>query len=356
MVEIDTSDWIEFRLIDVADVEMGNGFDFGKMRPNGDGVLFIGRTGVSNGCMGLVEEVESVEPYEAGLMTVALGGSIGATFVQDDPFYTSQNVAVVRFPDGVDDNAKRFVAALVQKESSLNYKAFVKELNKHLRKDFTIKLPATRAGDPDWDTMEQMMSQVFADRAAALDTLITLPGGGFTEIDTSGWGEFHVEGLFERIERGKAVGAGALMDGDVPYIAASFANNGFVRGIEDKDGSLMSEGNCIAFICNGNGGVGRNTYQSETFAGSGDLQLGYHHRLTKLSGLFLVSCLDKSIERYSYSFAWKRTGAAFASETVFLPVDTDGDPDWSAMEQMMSAALTERETVLDSVEVFAGVS
>lgn len=172
-------------------------------------------------------------------------------------------------------------------------------------------------------------------------------------IDTSSWGEFRVLDLFDRIERGKGSGAGAFINGDVPYIAASFANNGYVRDVEDLDGSLTSEGNCIALICNGNGGIGRNTYQAKPFVGSSDLQLAYHHRLNQWNGMFLVACLDKSIERYNYSFAWKRNGEAFEAETVFLPTTPAGDPDWEYMEQTMRKIMAERETVLDSLQLLA---
>lgn len=172
-------------------------------------------------------------------------------------------------------------------------------------------------------------------------------------VDISQWGEIAVSDLFERIERGKGSGAGSFLDGSVPYIAASFANNGYVRDVDDADGMLTSEGNCIAMIVNGNGGIGRNTYQAEPFVGSSDLQLGYHHRLNQWNGLFLVTCLNKSIERYNYSFAWKRTGEAFARETVFLPVLADGSPDWDAMERTMRSVISDQEYKLRLVDELA---
>ncbi|ALD74011.1 restriction endonuclease subunit S [Trueperella pyogenes] len=170
-----------------------------------------------------------------------------------------------------------------------------------------------------------------------------------TTIDTSTWGEFVVTDLFEHIERGKGSGAGSFMNGAVPYIAASFANNGYVRGVADADGSLTSDGNCIAMIVNGNGGIGRNTYQADPFVGSSDLQLGYHPRLNVYTGLFLVACLNKSIERYGYNFQWKRTGNAFAQETVFLPVTIDGQPDWNYMQSVMERQIAEQEERLNSL-------
>lgn len=177
-----------------------------------------------------------------------------------------------------------------------------------------------------------------------------------TEIDTTAWAEFNVLSLFDRIERGKGSGAGSFIDGDVPYIAASFANNGYVRDVEDLDGSRSSDGNCIALICNGNGGIGRNTYQAKPFVGSSDLQLAYHSRLNQWNGMFLVACLDKSIERYNYSFAWKRNGEAFETETVFLPATSSGDPDWDYMEETMRDVFAQQERALDELVVITASS
>lgn len=168
-------------------------------------------------------------------------------------------------------------------------------------------------------------------------------------IDTSTWGEFVVTDLFEHIESGREGSVGKLMDGDIPYIAASYATNGLARFVSDPDGSRTSDGNCVAMIVDGNGGIGRNTYQPVPFVGSINLRLGYHPRLNVYTGLFLVACLNKSIERYGYNFQWKRTGDAFAQETVFLPTTTDGHPDWNYMQSAMERQIADEENRLHSL-------
>ena len=173
-------------------------------------------------------------------------------------------------------------------------------------------------------------------------------------IDTSTWKEFRVVELFEHIERGKVSNAGALMDGDTRYIAASFTNNGLARFVETTDDTLISKGNCIALILNGNGGVGRNTYQADNFAGSTSLRLAYHSQLNQYNGLFLVACLNKSYERYNYSFANARTGKAFQKETVFLPATSTGKPDWEYMESVMREYTEQRSHALDTLITLGG--
>lgn len=71
------------------------------------------------------------------------------------------------------------MATAIKKESSLNYKAFVKELNAHLRRDFSIKLPVLVDGTPDWTYMQRWMKSISREREAALvdlNELVTARG------------------------------------------------------------------------------------------------------------------------------------------------------------------------------------
>lgn len=171
-------------------------------------------------------------------------------------------------------------------------------------------------------------------------------------IDTSAWKEFRVVELFEHIERGKGRNLTSLIDGDIPYIGASCINNGLVRFVENPDGTMISKGNCIVLIANGY--AGRNTYQANDFIGTSDVQLAYHSRLNQYNGLFLVACLDKSVERYNYSYTWKRTSKALQEETVFLPATSTGEPDWEYMESVMREYTEQRNHALDTLITLGG--
>ena len=163
---LDTSAWKAFHLYDIFDIDTGNKFDRGKM-PAGDAVNFVGRTGSNNGINAVCDFVDGVPPYEAGALTLALGGTIGACFVQMDPFYTSQNV-IVLFPKwSVSLAVKLFMAKIIWHVSDMYYDAFSNELNRHIKTDFVFYLPVTADGTPDWAWMEQYMQRQM-DKAAAL--------------------------------------------------------------------------------------------------------------------------------------------------------------------------------------------
>ena len=163
--KMDTREWGEFHLYDIFSISMGNKFDRSKMCEVDEGINFVGRSALTNGVACAVTSVEdkkgnTVQPYPAGDITIALGGSIGAAFVQDREFYTSQNVCVLHTDDpSITERVKWFVAASIT-ASCGNYEAFTDELNRHIRTDFTIRLPVDKTGQPDWAYMEEYMRKV----------------------------------------------------------------------------------------------------------------------------------------------------------------------------------------------------
>ena len=56
--------------------------------------------------------------------------------------------------------SKQFIATAIFKESQNNYRAFIKELNAHIKKDFTIKLPVNLDGTPNYDYMSKYITRI----------------------------------------------------------------------------------------------------------------------------------------------------------------------------------------------------
>lgn len=192
---VDTSQWGEFLLNDIATLTNGNKFDKNKMSHDKPSINFVSRTGFNNGISDFVDKIDGTEPYPAGAITLALGGSVGSTFVQPKPFYTGQNVGVIEF-DNKSEKMKQFVAVVLNKVCSTQFSAFKNEINKHFKRDLSIPLPLKPSADPsnytqddiDWDYMETVMSRV---TARAKDRLANLPqptDKKKTPVDTSSWG------------------------------------------------------------------------------------------------------------------------------------------------------------------------
>lgn len=181
-LEFDVVEWKYFYLKNICDITMGNKMDWSAMTMDNPEVNFVGRSADDNGVAGKVDIVDDVEPYKAGCITVALGGSLGASYLQNEAFYTSQNVSVLEFEDEVSDAAKIFISCLIMNESKYKYFPFGRELNTHIRTDFGFTLPVKHNADgtifiddehtyseegyvPDWQFMEDYIKSLpYGDR------------------------------------------------------------------------------------------------------------------------------------------------------------------------------------------------
>ena len=123
------------------EISRGNKFDFNKMvelPEEEQSIAFIGRSGEKNGLVAFVEKVENIEPYESGLITVALGGSALSSFVQPIPFYTGQNIDVLRPRSDMSLDVKLYYCLCIE-ANRFRYSTYGREANRTLK---TIQVPA----------------------------------------------------------------------------------------------------------------------------------------------------------------------------------------------------------------------
>lgn len=164
---LSTDRWESKLLKSLYHIQMGNKLDKNKMTMDAPTVNFVSRISYDNGVDCKVDYIEGLEPFRSGLVTVALGGSyLGSSFVQLEPFYTAQNVSVLT-PLYKEMNllVNLFITRLIKKESESRYCAFGRELNAHINRDFTINIPVTEEGKPDFDYMENYMKSLpFSDK------------------------------------------------------------------------------------------------------------------------------------------------------------------------------------------------
>lgn len=130
------------------------------------------------------------------------------------------------------------------------------------------------------------------------------------------WRWFEIEKLFS-IETCKCSSAIDLENGnDVYYVGAKKTENGIMKKVL-RDDDLISKGNCIVFICGGQGSVGYANYMDKDFIGSSSLRVGYNENLNKYNGIFIATVLD--LERPKYSFGRSWTGERLKKTKIKLP-------------------------------------
>jgi hypothetical protein len=135
-------------ITDVFVIEHGSKLDLNKMeivdRPDA-GVLFVGRSGEGNGIAATVLEIPGLEPYPAGAITVALGGSTLASFVQPRRFYTAQNIDVL-IPKAKMTLDEKLYYCLCIEANRFRYSTFGREANRTLKH---LQVPS-RSSVPSW--------------------------------------------------------------------------------------------------------------------------------------------------------------------------------------------------------------
>ncbi len=334
--QYNTNNWKPILLKDLFKITNGNKLDYNKMVESDEmNIAFVSRTASNNGVSGWVEPIEDKIPYPANSITVALGGSIGSTFVQPKQFYTGQNVAVLldlKDEEKFSVEEKLFISMLITKECSLRYVAFGRELNKHINQDFTIKLPSKNE-KVDREELRRIsmgiLSQVRVDTGNELND--------FTDLKK--WKRFKIGEIFQinkkgNLPRGKIHSKDDLIEGDdYFYVGAKKRNNGIMYRCGYNENQI-TKGNCIVFICNGQGSVGYTNYMDRDFMASGDIALGYNERLNKYNAQFLVTILDK--ERFKYSFG-RKWGKYLVDTYIPLPTTEEGKPDWEYMENYIKS-------------------
>lgn len=166
--------WQRFHLYDESlfDIDMGTKLDRVKMTQASPDVNFVGRANTNNGITAQVDSIAGIVPYEAGNMTLSLGGEyLGSCFIQPERFYTSQNVVVLIPQWDMPFGVKQFIATMIFRESRLYYKAFIDELNRHIKTDFSFYLPVEASGKPNWAYMEKYVQTIMDNTESDLSAM-----------------------------------------------------------------------------------------------------------------------------------------------------------------------------------------
>jgi hypothetical protein len=142
------------------------------------------------------------------------------------------------------------------------------------------------------------------------------------------WGEFEIGNLFT-IENCKCSNVSLLQNGSIPYVGATNRNNGVLKFVKPIE-KLITKGNCIAFICDGEGSVGFSVYKSEDFIGSTTVKVGRNDKINKYIASFITTIADTV--RSKYNFGFKRNETHLKKEKILLPITPEGTPDYAFME------------------------
>lgn len=146
-------------------------------------------------------------------------------------------------------------------------------------------------------------------------------------LDSVDWKEFKFTDIFTKIQRGKRLTKGNQVEGNMPYISSTATNNG-VDNFISNEVNVRKFDNCLTLA--NSGSVGSCFYQQFEFIASDHVTALQNKNFSKEVYLFLSSVIKRLEEKYSFNREINDT--RISRETVILPVDSAGTPNWKFME------------------------
>lgn len=315
-----------------------NGIDGNKLQKNDGEHPYITRTDLCNGITNFLDKQENYKLNDGNCITVGLDTQ--TCFYQPKPFYTGQNIQILR-NEKLNENIALFILPLLKKVLSVfSWGSNGATLSRLQRTK--IMLPINEKQQIDFKFMNDFIEEQRMKTSTSFENFINndFLSCSFKEINDLSkctWKKFNLKDIFETIVSGCCKNASIVKDGDIPYIGATNRNNGVMKFV-DVDKTLISDGNCIICIGGGDGSAGLSIYKFEpSFVASSSICC-YSKKINPYIGLFISCCIDMSVFtdndhiHRKYSRGNPRGRSRLMRDAIMLP-SKNNEPDYEYMEQ-----------------------
>ena len=312
------------------EIEYGTKFDLNKMcqttADDPDGISFASRSRENLGVAAYVKPYKNTPPLKAGLITVALGGTyLLSAFVQERPFYTAQNVAVLTPKENMSFTQKLFYCLCLRRNRP-RYSAFGREVNRTLG---LIEVP---------ENMPDTFHEVQLEKAGPSPDAILATA---VKSDSVGWKAFQLAELFD-ITGTKTTPVSELELhglGHYPYVTTRATNNGisgFYGHATEKGGVLVVDSAVVGYC----------SYQRDDFSASDHVEkLIPKFAMNQYLGMFLATVINHN--QYRFSYGRKASQKRLRKTWIKLPATAEGKPDWQFMDDFIKSLPYSRGLILE---------
>ncbi|MCD4675764.1 MAG: restriction endonuclease subunit S [Desulfobacula sp.] len=293
-------------------IEYGNQLNLNAMELSSAGVNFVSRSSQNLGVAAVVKELNTVKPYNPGLITVTLGGTyLLSSFIQPEPFYTAQNIKVLSPKSEMSFSQKVFYCLCISK-NRFRYSSHGREANKSLDKMLVPSLKRL----PSWANNH---SQAEIDRSSAKT--------GTLNISKYKKRKFKLNELFN-IERGQGARKSDIVkNGMTPFITSTERNNGLTGYVNNAP---YHQGNVISV--NRNGSVAEAFFQEKPFCSTEDVHVfSPKFKMNIFHAMYLIPILRA--EKFRYTFGRKWGIERMKNTWILLPMLGNGEPAWDEIEK-----------------------
>ncbi len=313
------------KLNEIFDITYWTKFDFNKMEICEDSffewVNFVSRTSQNNWVVAKVKKIENKKPLEKWQITVSLGGSyVLSAFLQQEDFYTAQNVAVLKPKEKLTEKEMFYYCMCITK-NRFRYGAFWREANVTL-KDLLIP---SKKEIPNW---------VYTAKIPDYSDIKDKRNNQKLSLSSNKRNIFWLENLFKiTTDPFIAITEAEEIPWIYPFISTWNKNNWIVC-FTWIDYWKTYPAWCITIASSWN--AWETFFQDRDFKVTNMVTiLNPKFEINKYIWLFLVTILRKEKYRYSY---WRKFWIERTKETkIKLPVDGSWNPDWKFMEEYIKS-------------------
>ena len=306
------------KVSELFDVIYGNQLELNRLTIDHDnGVNFISRTSKNNGVSAKVKSIPNLQPSPAGLLTVAVSGSVMEAFLQPEPFYTAFHIILLSPKFALTEQEMLFYCTCLR-ANKYRY-SYGRQANRTLKDLFLPSISEI----PDWVKFSNTNIDVRLNSSVNKSTVPAL--------NVTHWSTFTYEQLFI-IERGKGPRIKDLnSQGNTLFITAIESNNG-LTGLTTME--PCHQGNVITV--NRNGSVARAFYQPLPFCSTEDVHIFVpKFELNSYRAMFLCALIKQEKYRFGYGRKWGIE--RMKKSEIRLPVNQNGDIDWDYMENYIKS-------------------
>lgn len=347
MDKISTIEWKPFIVGDLFDIHPTKAYKMtnAQLMDNGNNPIVV-NSSYNNGIGGYTTQ-EVTE--KGGIITFSDTTTANAIFYQPNDFVGYPHIQGM-YPKGAyaeewQEKQLLFFVVTFKKAATLREFNYAYKFTREIASAMTVLLPVNSYGDPDWIYMDSYMTNIMNKSEYSLQSLSNSDKNK-TDIDTSNWKPFNIGSLFT-ISRPIARNQSKYIDGNIPFVASGSLNNGVVKYFEKLNNEQLDEKNCITVSPLD----GSAFYQPYDFLGRGGagsaILLLRNQYLNENNGLFIATAIRSSLTKYTYSD--QLNSSTISNETIMLPVDSYGDPDWKYMDSYMIHFMKKSETYYNTL-------
>lgn len=330
-----------------------SGIDKNKLNIDVGLIPYITRTDMQNGINMFITDKQNnrYNIDEGNVITIGLDTQ--TVFYQPTAFYTGQNIQVLR-----NNNLNKYTAMFIIPSIKIQMQKFnwggngatLGRLNRT-----RLILPINSQGQPNWQFMEDYIKQEQKQQAQKIidyyDRKLVDLAGDVLGLDKVKWKTFKLGDIFDLVTK-SSKGLNHLeknISDGISYVGATNRNNGVLDFVKRKE-NLIYSGNAIAFIRNGEGSMGYSVYKKEDFIASQDITVGYNQYLNEYNAKFITTIADQV--RGKYNFGYKRNQERLKRETLVLPSDEKGNPNFQYMSDFVKKLeLDKAQEVLEYIYI-----